>query len=139
MARYLLDTNIVSELVRAEPRAPVRERYRAHEHECALPSVVWHELVYGAERLPQGRRRELLLQYLDEVVRATLPILPYDADAAYWHARERARLESLGRPRPLADGMIAAVAATRGLILVTRNTADFEGYDGLHIENWFDA
>ena len=137
MARYLLDTNIISELIRAAPSAPVRERYRAHEHECALASVVWHELVYGAERLPPGHRRERLLQYLDQVVRATLPILPYDIDAASWHARERARLESLGRPRPLADGMIAAVAAMRSLILVTRNTADFEGFDGLHIENWF--
>ncbi len=139
MVHYLLDTNIVSELARPEPNARMRERYRAHEHESAIASVVWHELVYGVERLPAGRRRDVLMQYMEEVVQATLPILSYDAVAARWHSRERARLERLGRTRPWADGMIAAVSATRSLILVTRNTNDFADFDGLHLENWFAA
>ena len=139
MVRYLLDTNIVSELARPEPNAPMRECYRAHEHESAIASVVWHELVYGVERLPTGRQRDVLMRYMEEVVQATLPILSYDTIAARWHSRERARLERLGRTRPWADGMIAAVAATRSLILVTRNTNDFADFDGLHLENWFAA
>lgn len=139
MLRYLLDTNVVSELARPEPNEHVREQYRAHEHESAISSVVWHELVYGVERLPAGRRRDVLMQYMEEVVQPTLPILPYDAAAARWHSRERARLERRGRTRPFADGMIAAVAATRSLILITRNTDDFAGFDGLHLENWFAA
>ena len=52
MVHYLLDTNIVSELARPEPNARMRERYRAHEHESAIASVVWHELVYGVEHAP---------------------------------------------------------------------------------------
>ena len=98
----------------------------------------WHELHYGVERLAPGRRRDKLAHYIVEVVQASLPVLPYDAEAARWHARERARLERAGNTRPFADGTIAAVAATRGLILVTRNTDDFAGFNGLHIENWFE-
>ena len=99
--------------------------------------MVWHELTYGVERLPQGRKRDFLARYLADVVRPTLSILPYGEAAAYWHGQERARLEALGRPRPFVDGMIAATAVTRSLILVTRNVPDFRDYDGLRIENWF--
>ena len=137
MIRYLFDTNIISELVRLRPDAKVEARYRRHEHEGAIASVGWHELLYGVERLPPGRRRDELALYMDEVVRRSLPILPYDAGAAAWHAQERARLEAKGQPRPTIDSMMAAVAATRGLILVTRNTDGFAGFDGLHVENWF--
>lgn len=103
----------------------------------AVPSVVWYELLYGLERMPAGRRRDFLAHYLLDVVRPTMLVLPFDTAAAAWLARERARLEAEGLPRPALDGMIAAVAATRSLILVTRNTDDFAGYDGLHVENWF--
>lgn len=137
MIRYLLDTNVVSEVVRPHPEPRVMERYRAHEREAAIASPVWHELVYGVARLAPGRRRDLLARYLDEVVRPTLPVLPYDAEAAQWHARERARLDALGRTPPVVDGMVAAIAATRGLVLVTRNTADVAGFDGLAVEDWF--
>ena len=74
---------------------------------------------------------------MTDVVGASLPVLPYDAEAAAWHGHERARLEGLGWTRPFADGQVAAVAATRGLVVVTRNTDDFDGYDGLHVEDWF--
>ena len=112
-------------------------RYHAHEQEAAIAAPVWHELLYGVERLPPGRRRDLLARYMAEVVAVAFPVLSYDAEAAAWHARERARLERLGQPRPSTDGQIAAVAATRGLVVVTRNTGDFDGYGGLHVENWF--
>ena len=54
-------------------------------------------------------------------------------------ARERVRLERIGQTPSLADGMIAATTAANNLILVTRNTKDFERFDGLHVENWFEA
>lgn len=150
MLRYLLDTNIVSELMRTAPDALLYERYQAEERasarreslqseSMAIASIVWHELAYGVERLPPGQRRTALERYLDEVVRRTLPILPFDEAAAFWFARERARLTSLGQTPPFTDGMIAAIAATRDLILVTRNTSDFEHFDGLHVENWFEG
>ena len=137
MIRYLLDTNVVSEPLRPRPHPAVQQRLAQHGDEVAIASTVWHELLYGMERLPQGKRRTFLHDYLQEVIRAVAPILPFDTAAAEWLARERARLEATGRPRPMADGQIAAVAATQGLILVTRNEADFDGYTGLHVENWF--
>lgn len=100
MIRYLFDTNMISELVRLRPNAQVEARYRRHEHEAAIASVEWHELLYGVERLAPGRRRDVLARYMTEVVQRSLPILPYDEGAARWHARERARLEAMGQPRP---------------------------------------
>lgn len=138
MIRYLLDSNIVSEPARPSPALQVQARLRAHAEEVCIASVVWHELVYGVERLAPGRKRDFLTHYLLEVVRPVMPVLPFDAAAAEWLGRERARLEAIGRPHPVMYGMIAAVAATRGLILVTRNTQDFAGFDGIHTENWFE-
>ena len=70
-------------------------------------------------------------------MRPAFPILPYEESAAQWHARERARLESIGRTAGFADGQIASIAVTTNLILVTRNLKDFDGFEGLHLENWF--
>lgn len=137
MIRYLLDTNIISEPARPDPSTPVVEKLEAHSGEIALPSIVWHELVYGVARMDEGRRRSYLAGYLREVVRPSMPIIPYDAAAAQWHGEPRAALEAEGRPRPFSDGQIAAVAATRDLILVSRTTSDFALYGALHVENWF--
>lgn len=97
-----------------------------------------HEIRYGIARHPSPLRRQALAHAYDQLFDAQgIPVLPYDAAAARWQAVERARLEALGQPRSFADGQIAAIAVTRGLIQVTRNTADFAGYQGLRIENWF--
>lgn len=86
--------------------------------------------------MPAGRKREEVDDFLNSVMLPTIEILPYDAEAARWHALERARLERAGRPIPFADGMIAAVAARFGLTIVTHNVADFSPFAGLSIENW---
>src|SRR5690554_1254911 len=105
MMRYLLDTNTVSEPARPEPNELVLTRYRQHSRELAIASIVWHELLYGVARLPAGRRRRYLADYLARVVGPSLPVLPYDTRAASWHARERARLEAQGQTRTFVDGM----------------------------------
>jgi tRNA(fMet)-specific endonuclease VapC len=63
-------------------------------------------------------------------------MLPYGEQAAEWHAKERARLASLGQMPAFVDGQIAAIAKVNGLILVTPNTSDFNKYSGLQLENW---
>lgn len=136
MLRYLLDSNILSEPMRPRPSALVVERLGAALDECATAAMVLHELEFGVVRLPASRRKAVLTQYLDQVV-GRLAVLPYDAGAARWHARERARLSKRGKPPPFVDGQIAAVATTQGLILVTRNVADFTVFQGLAVENWF--
>src|SRR5205823_4634112 len=101
-----------------------------------IAAPVWHELNYGARRLPAGARRNALTAYLNDVVAVTFPILPYDEKAAAWHARERVRLEKAGTPAPYVDGQIASIAQTSGLILITTNPRDFERYTELNVESW---
>ena len=134
--KYLLDTNIVSEPVTSEPNKRVLSRLEREGESCAIASQVWHELLFGARRLPRGKRREALEAYLSEVIRPSFPILPYGEEAAGWHALERARLEKQGRPAPHVDGQIAAIAFANGLQLVTRNVKDFSRYRGLNVVDW---
>lgn len=134
--RYLLDTSIISVPISKRPDPRVLKRLNANGAECAIAAPVWHELTYGCRRLPQGKRRTALEAYLRDVVRTSFPNLPYDEAAATWHGVERARLETLGRPAPFVDGQIAAIAHVHGLVLVTANETDFEGFEGLVIENW---
>jgi len=132
----LLDTNVVSEAVRPRPEPAVLDRLAAADGEAAIAAVTWHELRYGVERLPPGRRRAAL----DEFVRGIVdryPVLAYDERAARWHAAERARLERGGESRSFVDGQIAATAVTHGLTLVTRNLPDFHGYEGLRVQSWW--
>lgn len=70
------------------------------------------------------------------MILATLPILPYDAAAAAWHGRERARLQRKGISPSFADGQIAAIAKVHGLTVVTRNTADFRRFEALDVVAW---
>lgn len=100
-----------------------------------IPSIVWHELLFGAHRLPPSEKRFTIEQYLTDVVAATLPVLSYDARAAAWHATERARLTSLGQTPAFADGQIAAIAAVNDLTIITMNTKDFVDFD-LTVEDW---
>lgn len=135
-AAYLLDTNAISEPLRPEPNPNLLRRIHEYEGQVAIAAIVWHELLYGCWQLPDSRRREVIEQYLFDVVLPSIPILPYDARAAQWHASERARLTRLGQPPSFADGQIAAIAAVHDLTLVTANTADFTDFDGLTVENW---
>jgi tRNA(fMet)-specific endonuclease VapC len=64
--------------------------------------------------------------------------LPFDQAAADWYAKERVRLKREGKTCTCADSEIAAIAATQDLILVTRNTQDFENFQHLSLQNWFD-
>lgn len=65
------------------------ERLPRHEDEIAISSIVWHELRFGAERLPLSDRRSAIERYLGEIILMSMPILDYDRPAAEWHASER--------------------------------------------------
>jgi tRNA(fMet)-specific endonuclease VapC len=134
--RFLLDTNIISEAVKAKPNKAVMRKLRMHQEEIATASPVWHELQFGCRRLPVSRRRSTLEMFLSNVVRPSMEILPYDEAAATWHADQRARLNSIEKPPSFVDGQIAAIAKVNRLMLVTRNTADFEVFSGIDLQNW---
>jgi tRNA(fMet)-specific endonuclease VapC len=133
---YLLDTNVVSEPIKPKPRPGLLRKLLDHEDEIAIPAIVWHELRYGMARLPQSRRRAAIASYLDDVVRATMPIIDYDELAAEWHAAQRARLAARGDTPPFADSQIAAIAQVHDLTLVTFNDADFRRFEDLRIVTW---
>ena len=135
---YLADTNIVSEMMRPLPNATVKTAWQAHQHQVAISSITWHELLIGVYRLPRSKRRTAFENFLFEYLEKRLMVLPYTQASANWHALERARLLQVGKTPSFPDGQIAAVAATNDLILVTRNVDDFANFDSLRIENWFD-
>lgn len=136
MLRYLLDTNIVSQPACKTPAVSVLRKLRSVGDQCAIAAPVWHELQYGCKRLPAGKRREALEDFLADVVQLSFPILPYDDAAARRHAAERARLEEAGTTVPFVDGQIAAIALVNELVLVTGNVRDFTPFSGLTVENW---
>ncbi len=137
--KFLLDTNIISAAIAARPDSRVLERLTRHEGQIAISSVTWHELRFGVESMQPSRRRAVLEEFLTNVVLRCFEILPYDALAAAWHARERARLRRKGRAPEVLDAQVAAVAAVHGLTLVTDNLKHFERFEGLTIENWLSA
>lgn len=135
MLRYLLDTNVVSQPMMKTPSMSVMRKLASVADECAISAPVWHELQYGCKRMPAGKRRNALQDYIADVV-STFQILPYDDLAAKLHAIERVRLEELGTTVPFVDGQIAAIAQINELVLVTANVRDFEPFKALTVENW---
>jgi tRNA(fMet)-specific endonuclease VapC len=129
--RYLLDTNIVADLVR-NPQGRVAERIReVGETEVCTSIIVAAELRYGATKKGSPR-----LSAQVEAVLGALEVLPFEvpADAAY--GRLRARLEAAGQPIGANDLLIAAHALALGHALVTANEREFARIKDLPCENW---
>ena len=134
---YLLDTCIISEPVKVNPNTALIAKLKKHEGLTALPSVVRHEMLYGTQRLSEGKRRDRLFNYLVQVIIPLFPVMPYDEHAAWVHADLRAELEKKGKTLPFVDGIIASIAIANNMILITRNTNDFVNIQHLMLENWF--
>jgi len=133
---FLLDTNVLSEPLRPQPDPGVLARLQQHQSEIVTASVVWHEMLFGAYRLPESARRTAIERYLFDVVQATLPIFDYDDRAAAWHAAERARLAEIGLTPSFVDGQIAAIARVNNCTLITASAGDFKGFQDLQLEDW---
>jgi len=124
----IVDTNVVSELMRAEPSALVLEWVRAQQSErLSVTAVTVAEIRYGLERLPDSRRKDSLLTAATDVFGAFREIIePFDADAAIWYGRIVAHRDGLGLPIDGFDAQIAAICRSRGASLATRNVKDFQ-------------
>jgi tRNA(fMet)-specific endonuclease VapC len=134
--RYLLDTDTWSAAAARQPDREIERRIRLHRTEIAVSAPGLQELLFGALRLPPSARRREVERYIEQVIRRTAPVLPYDEAAALWHAAERARLAGIGRTPPFVDGQIASIAAVNGLVLVTRNVRDYRHFRDLQVEDW---
>ena len=131
---YLLDTDILSNLMRRVPKGSLISRLaRVPPEDQFTSSVTLGELVYGALR---SQRSAILLERIETVIPAELPVLPFDAAAARKYGEVRAELEGKGTPIGDADLRIAAIALSRGLIIVTANERHFRRVTGLDVENW---
>jgi tRNA(fMet)-specific endonuclease VapC len=136
---YLLDTCIISEMVKPIPSTSVMNRIERNEGRLVISDLTWHELLFGVNRLPAGKRKTMLFDFLMEVVASGFPRLPYDSHAAWIHADLRTRLEKTGSVLSFVDEQIATIAIVNNLVLVTRNISDFQHIPSLHVENWFEA
>jgi len=138
---YLLDTNIVSEPTRKAPDEKVLLNMDQKSFSSVICATVWYELLKGASILPDGKKKEMIWNYHNEYVRTTYPILPYDEHCASIQAEIYARMQKNRTPVSMSDSQIAATALANNLIIVTRNTKDFEPIQkefSLCIENWFE-
>jgi predicted nucleic acid-binding protein len=127
---FLIDTNVISELMRATPAPSVLNWFSTQDPSTLyLSAVTEAELRTGIAILPAGQRREGLKAALDATIAVDFEgrILPFDTDAAKTYAEIAAGRRSSGRPIPDADCQIAAIARAAGMPVATRNTRDFEG------------
>lgn len=134
----LLDTNVVSELMRPAPEPKVVEWLDGQPAaDVWLSAVTVGEIRLGIALLPDGQRKERLAGLADAMIQEDLSdrCLPYDVLAAAEYAGIVATRTRLGRPISVEDAQIAAIARSAGLTLATRNTKDFSDIDELPLVN----
>lgn len=132
---FLLDTDVVSNLMRPEPSSRLMRRLARTRDQQAISSISLGELVYGACLL-EPARRDPYLRRLEEAPLVDLPVLPFDAESAYRYGEVRAELKRKETPIGDPDTRIAAIALAHGLTVVTGNVRHFEMVPGLAVENW---
>lgn len=133
----VIDTNIVSEMMRGRPDPGVLA-WSVAVGRLHTTAITVAEVEYGITRLPDGHRKEQLAETAARVFADFQEvILPFDARAARQYAGIVAGRERAGRPITMADAQIAAICASREATVATRNTADFEGI-GIRVINPWD-
>ena len=135
----LLDTNVVSELIRKAPDPAIETWAAGHALEDLFFSAVGEaELRYGAAILPAGRRRESLVSDIQRMLSDAFDgrVLPFDSRAARAYADIAAMRRSAGRPVAPADCQIAAIARSRNMAVATRNVRDFDDTDIKVVDPW---
>jgi predicted nucleic acid-binding protein len=136
---FLLDTNVVSELVRARPEPRVLDWLEAQSPlELFLASPTVGELLRGAHKVADDARRKRFEQWIEDDLCRQFEgrILPFDEPAARLWGRLMGEGDRNGRTPPAADAQIAAIAIDRGLALATRNVRDFASFDLEVLNPW---
>ena len=130
--RYLLDTDICIYLIKNRPQNVLKQFEKHPPSEVALSAISLFELEYGAAKSSQPQRaQEALVKFL-----SPLAIVDMDRAAATEAALIRAVLEKKGTPIGPYDVLIAGLAKSRAMTLVTNNTREFKRISGLSLENW---
>ncbi|MEO4047682.1 type II toxin-antitoxin system VapC family toxin [Pseudomonas sp. CAU 1711] len=135
----LLDTNVLSELMRAKPDPRVLEWADAQPaNELVICSITVAEILYGIARMPDGKRKQGLLDLASAMFDEDFAgnILPFDADAAVHYAEIAAESEARGRVVEMADAQIAAIGRLHDAVVATRNTRHFESLGVNLVDPW---
>ena len=138
----VLDTNVVSEIMKPAPSEKVVHWLASQESSSVFTTVITQaEILYGIEVLPPGRRRRRLSDVVEDTFRLDFErrILSFDEESGRHYARIRASRKAVGRPIAQFDAMIAAIAHVQRAALATRNTADFERCGIRLINPWTDV
>lgn len=135
----ILDTNVLSALMRREPERPVVEWLdRQPWASVWTTSVTILEIRFGLQALPAGKRRARLIEAFERAVndRMEQRVAPFDTAAAEYAADLSVIRKRKGRPVELRDTMIAGIALSRGATLATRNIRDFSGVSLPLVDPW---
>lgn len=135
---FLLDTNVLSELMRERPDPGVLDWFAQQAQAVMhISSVTQAEILTGIALLPAGKRRMALAMAAEQMFEQDFPghCLAFDTAAAKNYALIVATRTRQGQPISTEDAQIAAIALAGGLTVVTRNTKDFENIDGLMLAN----
>ena len=136
---YLLDTNIVSEFSKECPDQNVISLYEQRKDLCAISAVTWQELQYGLSKMPDGKRKNSIVNFIS-LLKENTEIIAYDDFAADICGKLLGEGSAQGKPLPYCDTQIAATAIANGMVLVTRNVSDFtvvKERSFLKVEDWF--
>jgi len=136
----VLDTNVISEAMKPMPHPEVRAWLNDQAIETLyLSSVTMAELLFGIEAMPIGKRKDMLTQILEEVVGMFRDrVLPFDNEAAHYYADLAIKAKSAGLGFPTPDGYIAAIAASRGFIVASRDIGPYSAAGISIINPWQD-
>ncbi len=137
----LLDTNVVSEVMKTQPAEAVVAWLNAQDSERLYVSAVTiGEITYGLRILPDGKRRSGLRERFERFVVLAFDqrVLAYDESAARVYGELMGDRKELGLPMSVPDGQIAAIARLNHLAVATRNVLDFE-HCGIDVLNPFEA
>lgn len=133
---FMLDANILLNPIRKRPDPEIVNRLAEYGESCVVAAPTIHELVYLCERLPESADRWMLDNYLNDVVRQSLPILDYDLIAAYSHASTRAAQLRYGKRMPLHYGQLDAIASNLDLTIVVSKPEDRAHYSSARSTVW---
>ena len=125
---FLLDTNILSELMKPAPSEDVVAWVRSRPvHSLFISAITQAEILYGIALLPAGRRKKQLAAAADSMFKEDFDtrILPFDASAAFEYSKLASARSKKGQPISQFDAQIAAIARSRGASIATRNEKDF--------------
>ena len=130
--KYMLDTNICIYAIKHKPDAVIKKFLSHDPEELCISAITYAELIHGVEKSMAVERNRIAIS----LFLSPITILQYDEHAAEEYGKIKAELERKGTPIGPMDTLIAGHAKSRGLILVTNNTKEFNRVAGLTVEDW---